>query len=257
MFRFVSIIFHSGYGNIFRFLLLYISISLLLINILLPLIPNFGFSKILNYEQVSQMIGIVSLAILGDLLYRSIKSSSEDKLLTKLTTSGIYDVFSELNEKKLEEVLSSSKNLIILNTWILNLERIAPILRRELKDEHVTIEFVILKASGRHAKERGIELNRDVEKAILANLDELNHFILNLKESEQKRIKIFEFDATPKFSIYGTTEHAIIGFFFPKLNLVDAPQIEIDRGKGYFSKRIWEYYETLEKCDITEKVLLK
>lgn len=253
--KFINVIFQSGYGNVVRFLLLFITISILILNTLLSLIPNSEFKEFLNYQLTSQFIGIVSLAILGDLLYRSIQNSTDSNLIDHFNQTGITDISSSLEQERLAKVLKSSKHIIILNTWIFNLTQIRPILQDALKDKNTMIEFTVLKLSGKYAQERGIELNRNVKKAIIANLDELHHFVSSLEENKRKRIKVYEFDSYPKFSIYGTTEKASIAFFFPKVNIVDSPQVEIDRGKGYFSKLIWEYYETLEKNEITDKVL--
>jgi hypothetical protein len=247
----MRVIWKSGYGNVLRFLLLYLTIAIVLVNLGVTLIPSFGFQEFISYKNVFQVIGITGLLILSTLLYESIENINNKKLINQFHLSGITDVSKDLSGIELNKVLISSHKIIILNTWIFNIERIAPILRESLKDKKVSIEFNILKASGKYAKERSIELNRDVTKAILSNIDELNHFINNLEKEEQKRVSIFEFNTQPKFSIYGTRENAVISFFFPNLMLVDSPQLEINGSKGYFSQRIWEYYENLDKEDIT------
>jgi hypothetical protein len=110
-------------------------------------------------------------------------------------------------------------------------------------------------SAGVSAVRAKVSLNKNVTQTMNSHLDEVAFFYSTLNDEQKKRVKVFLYGGTPKFTIYGCGDKAIIGMFLPKLNAIHDTQFVINGRDGHFAHNVWEYYDSLRKKDITETLL--
>jgi hypothetical protein len=213
------------------------------------------FFDVIDNETTIKAIGVILLSALGELLYRNIRQSYFVGKEKQIIKSGIYNVLPDLEGDIFNKTLSTNGKIIIHNTWIFNIERIAKYLRDSIRNRGANVEFLLLSPSCEYSTTRTFELDHPVKIGVNNNQWELKQFLMSLTVEERKKVQIFETNDALKFTIYGTTEAAFVGFLFPKVMAVQGPQFLIKGERAFFSNLIWKYYENLSKNEITENII--
>lgn len=236
----------SGLGNIILFLGIVISIILMVVNAFYPI-------KIKGI--VEDAFYIFVLTILAQLLYFKLEDRSKGKKSDSFINSGILDALPRLDSSDLKDVLIPNKKNVLFNGWIYNIESAMPIIVEILKEKNTSVEICVVSPESDFVGTREIELGlSNIKSQLYANREQLYYFLLSLDERDRSKVKIYEVNTFPKFIIYGTKEKAAIGFYFPKTHGVHAPFLVLSDSHGYFSEKIWSYYDELEKTEITNSL---
>lgn len=236
----------SGKGYLTLYLLLAISVGMLIIDTAFDITSD---------RRALQIVGVLCLMILSELLYLRLKEKSDHNDSISPENAGITGCLSHLTGQWFEDIMSSPGEKHILNTWIFNFQTLAPLLETALHYEKTKIDITLLKADSEYAISRSEELRRDVESAINTNLDDLAFFLNRLPDNMRTRVRIYEFNETPKFSLHASDETCIVGFYWPNQYAAHGPQLVIEGRARVFTKHILEYYRKLKRIEITESVI--
>ena len=243
----IRTIYRSGISNI----ILFVTLWLIVLYLILSLIPP--ISAYLSGYQIGSLVIIVVLTAVGELLYLKVEEIDSNNNSKCLDQAGILSIYPSIGGQDFNEIISAPGKKIILNTWINNLVTITSNLERALTDSNSTLEINISTVNRPHAIMRGLELNLDSELAIKQNKEAISLFLSNLSNSQRSRVKVFSVNSSLKMTIFGDRKKAIVGQFWPGIPAEKGPQFLIETGTGFFYQKVWEYYERLEKIDITEE----
>jgi len=246
MVKFFRIIWESGPATIMLYAGLLICLCALLVNIFFPIPKSF----------IESTVGLFTLLLLADILYLKLKEIPNSPIFNELETGGIIRVMPIMEGDLYKDLMSKPGRKNILNGWIYNFSDLSPLLNKAIQNSSTTIHLSLLNPNSKHAIIRGEELsNRNVVQAIKNNIDEIACFYSNLTEEQKQRVKVYLYDNSLKFSIYACGDKALVGMFWPQLHAVNGTQFLIEGRNGHFSRCVWNYFDLLDKKDITETLL--
>lgn len=163
----------------------------------------------------------------------------------------------------IDRMRETSRNIRILDTWTLLLERRNHLrtfdAMREALDHGATIRILLLDPTSAAALQRTEELERrqiDVGAQIMDNLRQLYLFRDQLRSSEMKsRLRVCVYDASPSIQLYQWDDRALISFFPIGKVSFDVPQLEVDMASpwGQFVDRrfdeLWNQRDHVRSLD--------
>lgn len=197
---------------------------------------------------------IVLLGMVGNLLYRSLRETRSVEFLDK---SGIIGAFPNVDDEGYRKLMSCPGEKVVFNVWLHNFDSLARLLTEALKSDRTNVHLSILSQTSDFASVRAKELNRDVARAIRNNEDEISQFLNSLSPTQVSRVHVYSFEEAPKVALHSSGDKAFVSIYWPGHHAVDGPQIQIEGRRGFFAKRIWDYYDSLELVEITDRLLQK
>ena len=247
----LAIIWRAGKTPISLYLAFALCLVLIFANTLFPVAP-----AVLTDERIAKFAMAVALAFLAQLLWYEIERKDKEKgRHVQLSEAGIIGFHPRAAGPRFEELMSAPGKKVVLNTWIYNCESLIPLLETSLKHDKTEIELVILSPESKHVETRNEELpTTSVRNSIVGNREQLAFFLKSLPPDKQARVKVFEFDTPPRIVLHASDDEAFVGFFWPNQMAVHGPQLHVKGKVGRMAERVWHYYESLQKTEITENL---
>ncbi|MFM6725602.1 MAG: hypothetical protein ACKPJF_14340 [Dolichospermum sp.] len=186
--------------------------------------------------------------ILSDLDIRAMSRS-----LINERYGGIATVQNSLYVKDIEPNFIESKTIVIMNTWIPNLDALSQSLITAINNRS-EVRIMMLYPNSGVATLRSEALmgtgdikNQDdrVKMGVLQCLETLNLISKEIEPQNRRYLKIKLFNSLPSISVYAADEHFFVSFFMHGQLAIKSPQLEIHSGTSIFGKSVLKEINTL------------
>lgn len=244
---FAKTVFQGGTSIIVLYCAFCILIILFVISLFSP--TYFG------HHTLDSAANMLTLLFLAELFYLKLKD--KDQISNALEGSGIKMSTSHLMNQQLEELMSTPGKIIVLNAWIPNFSDLTHYLERALENKKTIIELNIINPESAYAQVRGEELGMtkdQVKHAVDTTITDINRFYLNIDGEKQSRVHLYFSVYLPKISIYACNYKALVGFCWPKKFSIETSYFFIEGQDGHFTKTVWDYYNQLNRTEITNQL---
>jgi hypothetical protein len=196
--------------------------------------------------KISQITEIQS--ILSNLDIRAISRS-----LINERYGGISTVQSSLYVKDIEKNFIESKTIVIMNTWIPNLDDLSQSLVTAINNRSEVRIMMLYPNSGvamlRSEALKGTEdlMNQDdrVKMGVLQCLETLNLISKAIHPKNKRYLKIKLFNSLPSISVYAADERFFISFFMHGQLAIKSPQLEIHSRTSMLGRSVSKEIDTL------------
>ena len=196
--------------------------------------------------------------ILSDLDIRAMSRS-----LINERYGGIATVQNSLYVKDIEKIFIGSKSIVIMNTWIPNLDALSKSLITAINNRSETRIMMLYPNSGVATLRSealigtgdGKKQDDRVKMGVLQCLETLNLIVGEIQPQNRRYLKIKLFNSLPSISVYAADECFFISFFMHGQLAIKSPQLEVHSETSTFGKSVLQEINTLWKigeeiCDI-------
>lgn len=168
------------------------------------------------------------------------------QLLKEAHYGGIVAVHQSLYYKDFEKFISSAKRIIILNTWIPNLDFLADALVAAL-NKHNTVNILMLYPNSGIASLRSEALHRfsnsqfqenQVRSGVEHCLDVLSDIAERVDAENRKYLQVRLYNSMPSISVYSVDQRFFVSVFFHGQLAIKSPQIEVQSESSILGKSI-------------------
>jgi hypothetical protein len=186
--------------------------------------------------------------ILSDLDIRAMSRS-----LINERYGGIATVQNSLYVKDIEKNFIESKNIVIMNTWIPNLDALSQSLITAINNRS-EVRIMMLYPNSGVATLRSEALmgtgdlrNQDdrVKMGVLQCLETLNLISKEIQPQNRRYLKIKLFNSLSSISVYAADERFFVSFFMHGQLAIKSPQLEIHSGTSIFGKSVLKEINTI------------
>lgn len=173
--------------------------------------------------------------------------------ITNERYGGVESVRDSLYVKDLEKDFSESKTILIMNTWIPNLEALSRSLITAINKKSETRIMMLYPNSGvatlRSEALSSLGDNNNTEDRVkmgVENCLEIFNEISNKINPENRNyLKIKLFNSLPSISVYATDEHYFVSFFMHQQLAINAPQLKVSHQNSLFGRSVKREIDTL------------
>ncbi|MDJ0617044.1 MAG: hypothetical protein QNJ63_09910 [Calothrix sp. MO_192.B10] len=163
--------------------------------------------------------------------------------------AGIVAVHKSLYSDSFKEYISNAEEIIILNTFIPNLDFLTDALVTALnKESNVRILMLYPHSGISTLRSKSLKSSRDenqVRSGIEQCLDTLSSIARRLDDKSKQSLKVRLYNSLPSISVYSADERFFVSVFFHGQLAIKSPQIEVQSKKSILGKAISIEIETL------------
>jgi hypothetical protein len=211
---------------------------------------------------ITSLIPIPLLFVISYSAYRrieSIRSQTEfeflskklaDKVVAELQSSdygGIVRVHPDFPNSLFKECIKSSKTIIILNTWIPNIDSFEKDLVHAINNNAKVYILMLYPNSGiADLRNDALELKRrTVRGSVEECLSILKNISGQIRNENKRNLRVRLYNSLPSISVYAANERLFVSVFFHKRLAVNSPQIEVQYVNSTLGVCISEEIHTL------------
>jgi hypothetical protein len=219
----------------------------------------------IDNESLSELIAITVVEKLNDPGLKISQITEIEKILSDLDIramsrsligeryGGIATVQSSLYVKDIEKNFIESKAIVIMNTWIPNLDALSQSLITAINNKSETRIMMLYPNSGvatlrsealmgtGNVKNQGDR----VKMGVLQCLETLNLISREIEPQNRRYLKIKLFNSLPSISVYAADELFFVSFFMHGQLAIKAPQLEVHSETSIFGKSVLQEINTL------------
>lgn len=225
------------------------------------------FEKFLDLKKISQYEGISKKISDVVKLVKKIDVDSHLERERMDNYGGICRIHDKFPQEYFVGNLSTSKKVIILNTFIPHLEDFEDEIVKAL-DTGCDITLLLLNPCSDAASLRTdllTEKNKiersNVSAEIYRNIDTIHSIIYRIDEVSRERFKVKFFTYYPPCSIYKTDNFLFVGLFHVNKLAIKSPQLQVSNSDYIYSKSISDELSSFEDIslyidvDVTKEIL--
>jgi transcriptional regulator with XRE-family HTH domain len=166
---------------------------------------------------------------------RRIESNTkEDSVMSEKNNDGLICLHEMFNTEELNSwIVRSKENVRIMDTWMVNPTNFRSVLleawEKNRNNSEFTIRILLLDPDSEVAKLRSIDMwlfEENIDVNFVSNMVRFNLWQISLMQKEVKIIQVRLYKYLPSFSLYGTEENALIGFYMHGTQSDVTPNIE-------------------------------
>ena len=219
----------------------------------------------IDNESLSELIATTVVEKLNDPRLKISQITEIEKILLDLDIramsrslineryGGIAAVQNSLYVKDIEKNFIESKAIVIMNTWIPNLDALSQSLITAINNKSETRIMMLYPNSGvatlrsEALMVTGDVRNQDdrVKMGVLQCLETLNLISREIQPQNRRYLKIKLFNSLPSISVYAADERFFVSFFMHGQLAIKSPQLEVHLGTSIFGRSVLKEINTL------------